>query len=127
MKFKSLICILILSAMPAHGFDKVLCDSTLDDWSVHNGTGKKNLILNKLQNSAFMSKKQSQMLIVKDRKNRQIASVLPWDGITLLQSKTAKKENYKFTYQSDNYSWFTLQIESPATKAKHNLNCRLTF
>lgn len=119
---------IFLLALQCEAFDKILCDSSMKSWSVHTSLkSHQGVVLNAVQQSVKLDKKKSTMLLVRDNQGRQIASVLPWNGVTFLKGKTATKEQYKFDFKSDDYSWFTVDISEPKSKSKHSLSCRMTF
>ncbi|MDG0817290.1 hypothetical protein [Bdellovibrio svalbardensis] len=124
----SLIIMGLLFSSQSWAFDRILCDGSLQNWSVHNDlSNKKASVLNGIDHSVLLEKKKSEILVVRDRGGRQIASVLPWNGVTFLPGKTASKAKYKFDFKSDDYSWFTVDISEPHSKIKRSLSCRMTF
>ncbi len=118
----------VLLGSTANAFDKILCDASMKSWSVHSSLkNNKDVVLNSVKQSAMLDKKGSELLLVRDNQGRQIASILPWNGVTFLKGKTANKANYKFDFKSDDYSWFTVDISEPNSTSKHSLSCRMTF
>lgn len=123
MKFKNyLLIILICLIWPFSGFafDRINCESSLYDWSVWNGRGKKNKVLFALRPSIQLAEIDSRVLIVKDERGNNVAEILPWDGIDLVM--TSKQTKYKF--DSDNLSWFEITFQD---KYARKLLCRLSF
>lgn len=114
------LAILIFLPLPSFAFDTIKCEGILRDWSVWNGSGKNDKILDNQKSAVSLPEKKSQMLIVKNGKGASVLEIYPWDGIDL----TVKDKSQKHVLQTDKISWFEITFPG-ATERK--LLCRLSF
>lgn len=121
-----LVLFMILFGGSAWGFDRLLCDSTLRGWTVHNQSQPGRPQLSKKNASAEFKRKESKILVVRDQSKKEIAAISPWNGVSLIKGKTAQSKGYKFIFNS-NETGFSLEVREPKSKVQQKVACRFTF
>lgn len=109
----------------AWSFDRVVCESQLGSWSVHNSMKIQDVVLNKANKTVELTRQESSMLLLRDEKKEPLALIAPWNGVHFYPAKSAKKSKHKFNLQTDHETWFKLEVNHQ--KTKHAYSCRLTF
>lgn len=122
-----LILLFSLSSSAAWSFDKLLCEASLSDWSVYNSLQAKEGILNRAVASIALTRDMSSVLLIRDQQGNKIASILPWNGVVLLKSKMANSNKYKFNFNTDDSTSFSLEVLEPKSSVGHQLSCRFSF
>lgn len=120
-----LIAFAALLSPSAWAFNHLDCESSLHGWTVSSG-GTASILLNEQRTSATFDEDESSLLLVRDGKGKEIASVSPWNGVLLQKGKFATKKKYKFNFETDKKTQFTLVIKAPKSKTKHRLSCQFT-
>ena len=111
----------------AQAFDKIRCLSSLNNWHLVNQNQPKKVLLGETTTSVQLSRKDSDTLIINNEKGIPMASILPWNGVLYLQSKSANKAKYKFDFKTDDSTYFQLSMLDPAGKNKKELTCHFSF
>jgi hypothetical protein len=108
-------------------FDKIRCLSSLNNWYLVNQNQPKKILLDALPTDVQLSRKDSDTLIINNEKGIPIASIIPWNGVIFLPSKSANKAKYKFEFKTDDSTYFQLSILDSAGKNKKELTCNFSF
>lgn len=120
LQLKVVIVFLTLS-FNAEAFDRLVCRAELQDYKVENSLDKSSVVLSSEKKSFNFSEKESETLIIKDLKNKELISVFPWNGIDFGTDFTSGQEFEKLT---DGDTWFELQsLKDP----KQHIHCKHSF
>lgn len=92
----------------------------MKEWSVWNGFGKKDKILDDLQQTISLPERHSQALLIKDEKEKTIVEIYPWNGIDLI----VRDKSRKYQLQTDKHTWFEISFTGTPDR---RLSCRLSF
>ena len=112
---------------PAWSFDRIMCDGSLGDWSLHTSMEMKSVVMNLQQRSTYLNRNQSLMLLLRNEKGQEVGFVAPWNGIQFFPAKRTKSAKYIYDFKSDSDTWFTLDVTNPKTKFVHSVSCKLSF
>ena len=126
MKLTLFTLILAILSKEAFAFDRIACESTLGNWTVHNKLKSKDVVLSTKYPTTLLKRDDSLMLVVRDERGKDIAFVSPWNDIQFFKGKKIDKSKYKFDFKTDRETQFTLDI-TDAAKQVHSISCKLTF
>lgn len=108
-------------------FDRIVCDSNLGSWTVHNSLDSKKEVLSKLNPSLTLNKAESITLMLRDEKMREVAFISPWNEIQFHKAKKSNQPSLNFDFKTDKETWFTLSVKDTTKKVSRSLSCKMTF
>ncbi|UYL07815.1 hypothetical protein B9G69_012240 [Bdellovibrio sp. SKB1291214] len=126
MNLTSFTLIFSILCGEAFAFDRITCESTLGNWTVHNKLKSNDVVLSTKYPTTLLKRDDSLMLVVRDERGKDIAFVSPWNDIQFFKGKKVGKSKYKFDFKTDSETQFTLDITDFAEQT-HSISCKLTF
>lgn len=108
-------------------FDKLICDSSLKNWSVHANEKKNSVVMNRTIPTTSLSREKSLLLLIHDENLKEVAYVSPWNGIQYYKTKSSIRDKNIYSFKTDSETWFDLEIKSPRTKHNYAISCHLSF
>lgn len=123
-KIKILFLALTISYQ-ANAFDKILCQTQMQEWIVTLTEDNRTAVLNPNKQSITLTAKQSETLIIKDTDNNIVASIFPWNGLYVRKGKNLHGK-YSISF-SESKIGFEVEVTEKNSKFVRRLSCRFTF
>ncbi len=131
MKWIFLIVVTITAQLsglrPAFAFDRMVCDSNLGDWTIHNSVSSNKAVIDNINTSVRLSKAESITLMIRDEQKNEIGFISPWNEIQFHKAKKSSHKTLAFDFKTDKETWFTLSMKDSAKKITRSLSCKMTF